>query len=215
MASMESMLRNINRQLEQHARTFGTDSNIYKDLVHAIERKMGKANYTQRNGAVGYSRSIPMQYKFDEVKAANDLVKGAGTASMKWNKWYKDAKELNIDDKDINRFIRLSQEVRKNQEAIYNYLKQEMGDAFYSSEYVKGYHNSFKDSDIQHLMKTTNYTTLEEVEKLIRQAKAKAEKIKEEIEREAQKTKGGKMTKKEAEQFIKRFAGRRKGKSNG
>lgn len=212
MATMENMIRNINRQLEQHARTFGTDSNIYKELVHAIERKMGKANYTQRSGAVGYSRSIPMPYKYDDVQAANNLVKGAGTAASKWSKWYKDAKKLNIDDKDINRFIRLSQEVRENHEAIYNYLKHEMGDAFYSSEYVKGYHDSFKDSDIQHLMKTTEYTTLEEVEKLIRKAKAKAEKIKEEIEREAQKTKGRKMTKKEAEQFRKRFGGRRKGK---
>lgn len=212
MATMENMIRNINRQLEQHARTFGTDSKIYKDLVHAIERKMGKANYTQRNGAVGYSRSIPMQYKFDEVKAANDLVKGAGTAAMKWNRFYKEAREMGVDDKDISRYIRLLDEVNNNIEAIYNYIKQELGDAFYSSEYAKGYHDAFKESTLKHLMRTTEYNTLEEVEKLIRQAKAKAEKIKEDIEREAQKTKGGKMTKKEAEQFKKRFAGRRKGK---
>lgn len=212
MATMENMIRNINRQLEQYARIFGTDSEVYKDLVLDIERAMGKGNYTQRNGAVGYSRSIPMPYKYDDVLKASKYVKGKNTAAAKWSKGYEEAKRQGIDEKDVARYIRLQDEVNKNHEAIYNYMKEEMGDEFYSSDYRKGFHASFfpegdesyKESTLKHLMNTTDYRTLEGVENLIRRVKAKKEKMKEEIANEAEKTRGGKVTAKEAEQLKNR-----------
>jgi hypothetical protein len=217
MASMESMLRNINRQLEAHARIFGTDSETYKELVLGIERAMGKANYTQRNGAVGYSRSIPMPYKYDDVLKASKYVKGKNTAAAKWSRGYEEAKRQGIEEKDVTRYIRLQDEVNKNHEAIYNYMKEETGDSFYSSDYRKGFHASFlpegdesyKESTLKHLMNNSNYKTLEDVENLIRRVKAKKEKMKEEIANEAEKTRGGKVTKKEAEQLRNR---RKKGR---
>lgn len=212
MATMENMIRNINRQLEQHARIFGTDSETYKELVLDIERAMGKANYTQRNGAVGYSRSIPMPYKYDDVVKANNRVKGENTAAAKWSKGYEEAMRQGIDEKDVARYIRLQDEVNKNQEAIYQYMKEEMGDSFYSSDYRKGFNDSFfpggeesyKESTLKHLMTKSNYKTLEEVENLIRRVKAKKDKMKEEIADEAEKTRGGKVTAKEAEQLKNR-----------
>jgi hypothetical protein len=212
MATMENMIRNINRQLEQHAHIFGTDSETYKELVLDIERAMGKANYKQRNGAVGYSRSIPMPYKYDDVLKASKYVKGKNTATAKWSRGYEEAKRQGIDEKDVARYIRLQDEVNKNHEAIYNYMKEEMGDAFYSSDYRKGFHSSFypegdesfKESTLKHLMRTSDYKKLEEVEKLIKRVKVKKDKMKDEIRDEAEKTRGGKVTKKEAEQLKNR-----------
>lgn len=212
MATMENMIRNINRQLEQHARIFGVDSETYKELVLDVERAMGKANYTQRNGAVGYSRSIPMPYKYDDVLKASNMVKGQNTAAAKWSRGYEEAKWQGIEEKDVASYIKLQDEVNKNHEAIYNYLKEEMGDSFYSSDYRKGFHSSFfpegdesyKESTLKHLMNTSDYKNLEGVENLIRRVKAKKEKMKEEIAAEAEKTRGGKVTKREAEQLKNR-----------
>lgn len=212
MPTMENMIRNINRQLEQHARIFGTDSETYKELVLDVERAMGKANYTQSNGAVGYSRSIPMPYKYDDVVKANNRVKGENTAAAKWSKGYEEAKRQGIDEKDVARYIVLQDEVNKNHEAIYRYMKEEMGDSFYSSDYRKDFHDSFfpggeesyKESTLKHLMNSTDYKSLDEVEKLIKRVKAKKEKMKEEIANEAEKTRGGKVTAKEAEQLKNR-----------
>ena len=214
---MESMLRNINRQLEQYARIFGTDSETYKELVLDIERAIGKGNYTQRNGAVGYSRSIPMPYKYDDVLKASKYVKGKNTAAAKWSRGYEEAKRQGVEEKDVARYIKLQDEVNKNHEAIYNYMKEEMGDSFWSSDYRKGFHASFypegdesyKESTLKHLMRTTDYTNLEGVEKLIKRVKAKKEKMKEEIAEGAEKTRGGKVTAKEAEQLRNR---RKKGR---
>lgn len=207
MASMESMLRSINRQLEAHARIFGTDSETYKAFVLSIERIMGKANYTQRNGAVGYSRAIPMQYKYEDVQKANEAVKGKNTAARKWSDLYNETRQYDIPDKDIKRYIRLKEEVDKNQEAIYGYIKEEMRDNFYGSEYERGYHDSFfsDKSALYHTMKTTEYNSLEEIERLIKKAKSRTAEMNEYIEKQAAKTRGGKMTKREAEQLKKRF----------
>jgi hypothetical protein len=182
-----------------------------------IERAMGKANYTQRNGAAGYSRSIPMPYKYEDVLKASKYVKGKNTAAAKWSKGYEEAKRQGIEEKDVTRYIGLQDEVNKNHEAIYNYMKEEMGDSFWSSDYRKGFHASFypegdesyKESTLKHLMRTTDYKDIEGVEKLIKRVKAKKEKMKEEIANEAEKTRGGKVTKKEAEQLRNR---RKKGR---
>lgn len=207
MPTMESMLRSINRQLEAHARIFGTDSETYKDFILSIERIMGKANYTQRNGAVGYSRAIPMQYKYEDVQKANEAVKGKNTAARKWSDLYNEAKQYNIPDKDIKTYIRLKEEVDKHYQAIYDYMKEDMGGTFYSSDFAKGYHDSYlaDKSAMNHIMQTTEYNSLEEVKKLINNVKARQATMNAEIEREAKKTKGGKVTKKEAEQLKRRF----------
>lgn len=190
------MIRNINRQLEAHARIFGLDSETYKDFVHDIETSLGKANYTQRNGAVGYSRSIPMPYKYEDVQRANEKSKGKNTAAAKWS---KAAQEAGTTDKeDVSRYNKIKEELEKNFEAIYQYMQEELDD-FYSSEFSRLNPDTFDDSILKHTMKTTKYKDLEQIEKLIERAKRKAENIKKGIEEEADKTNGGRLTKKEIE----------------
>lgn len=208
MASMESMLRNINRQLEQHARIFGQDSETYKNFVHDIERELGKANYTQRSGAVGYSRSIPMTYKYEDVKRANEKSKGQNTAAAKWSKAAFEAAENITEDevlteKDVLRYQKIKEELERNFELIYQYMQEEFDD-FYSEDFSRLNPDTFDDSILKHTMKTTKYNTLEEVEKLIRKAKRKAQNVKKEIKQEAQKTKGAKLTKKEIERTYRK-----------
>ena len=81
---------------------------------------------------------------------------------------------------------------------------QEEFDDFYSSDFSRLSPDTFDDSILKHTMNTTKYKTLDEIEKLIERAKKKAENIKRGIEEEAEKTKGGKMTKKEVERAYKK-----------
>lgn len=215
MASIESMLRNINRQLESHARIFGTDSEIYKTFVHDIERELGKANYTQRNGAVGYSRSIPMPYKYEDVQRANEKSKGKNTAAAKWSKAAQEStgksasqitkKDLEkIKKEDIKKLNDLKEEIENNFDSIYQYMKDEYADEFYSSSFSRVNPDTFDDSILKHIQKTTKYKTIEEIEKMIRKAKQRTEKMKKEIEEEAAKTNGGKLTKKEINRILRK-----------
>lgn len=214
MASMESMLRNINRQLEAHARIFGTDSETYKSFVHEIERELGKANYTQRNGAAGYSRSIPMPYKYEDVQRANEKSKGKNTAAAKWSKAAQEStgkpvSQIKKEDlekikkEEIKKLNDLKEEIEKNFEAIYNYMKEESDD-FYSSMFSRVNPDTFDDSILKHIQKTTKYKTIDEIEKLIKKSKQRTEKLKKEIEEEAAKTNGGKMTKKEINRILRK-----------
>lgn len=217
---MESMLRNINRQLEQHARIFGTDSETYKSFVHEIEREMGKANYTQRSGAVGYSRSVPMPYKFEDVQRANNKAKGDNTAAAKWSKAAQEStgkpvSQITKDDlkkikkDEIKKLNNLKEEIEKNFESIYNYMKEELSDEFYSAKFSRLNPDTFDDSILKHIQKTTKYKTVDEIKKLIQKAKQRTEKLKKEIEEEAAKTNGGKMTKKEISRILRKKEKRR------
>lgn len=204
---MESMIRNINRQLEQHKRLFGADSETYKDFVFQIEKEIGKANYVQKNGAVGYSRSIPMRYDFDSVRKANDLAKGKNTASYKYSQQIIEAmQEGAFEDNDPRKqkeIVRIRSDlktsVNNNFEAIYNHVRDELGGEFYKTDFPKNLREHFDEDILTHIMKTTKYRTYKQIKELLKKSKEAKEKADKEAKKEAEKTRGGKLTKKEAE----------------
>lgn len=202
MASMESMLRNINRQLEQHARIFGTDSETYKDYVQSIERHLGKANYTQRSGAVGYSRSIPMTYKFEDVQRANELAKGKNTAASKWSRGAENAMEQGIPIKKATDYMKLKDEVEKNFQAIYDLMQEEYASNFYKSGFSRLSNQTFDDDILTHIAKNTQYKTMDEIKEMLRKAKRRDEERRAEIEKEAEKTPTQHLTKKEVDRIL-------------
>ena len=173
-----------------------------------IEKEIGKANYVQKNGAVGYSRSIPMQYDFDSVRKANELAKGKNTASYKYSKQLVEAMQegaFEDDDPQKQREIvkirsDLKTAVNNNFEAIYNFIRDELSDeSFYKTDFPKDLREHFDDDILTHIMKTTKYKTYKQIKELLKKSKEAKEKADEEAKKEAEKSRIGKLTKKEAE----------------
>lgn len=202
MATMESMIRSINRQLEAHARTFGTDSEIYKDYVQSIERELGKANYTQRSGAVGYSRAIPMQYRYEDVQRANELAKGKNTAAYKWSEGAKNAQKQGIPLDKATEYMKLKEEAEKNFQAIYDLMQEEYASNFYKSGFSRLSNETFDDDILQHIMKNTQYKNMEKIREMIDKAKLRDTERRAEIEKEAAKTPTQHLTKKEINKML-------------
>lgn len=192
MATMESMLRNINRQLEAHARMFGTESEIYQDYVRDIESIMGKANYTQRSGAVGYSRRIPMTYKFEDVEKANRKAKGKNTAAAKYSKAYLEYQKANKQDtvtkEEVSKYLKVKESLDKHFDLIYEYL-QEANPDFYDTDFAKGIKGAWDDDKIiEHIMKKSSLDTFDKILQAIKEQKEKRDKEKEEAEEKAEGT---------------------------
>lgn len=215
MASRESMIRNINRQIEQHLRTFGEGSREYQDLMRNIESEIGRPQYN-KEGRPYYSRSAGRQYDMQSLQNAADSVKGAGTAFSKAQSYINDLIQQGIDptDANIQEAASIEQEVSDNFELIYKFLQENIDD-FENSDVRMAFAgnkgaNATKQDLVDILSKVTQITARKSIKDVIDDAKAWKEKRNNDIKEQAQQTRRSpRMTPKEIEQRLKRG-----GKSN-
>lgn len=210
MASRESMIRNINRQIEQHLRTFGEGSREYQDLIRNIESEIGRPQYN-KDGRPYYSRSAGRQYDMKSLQNAADSVKGEGTAFSKAQPYINDLLQQGIDptDANIREAASIEQEVSDNFELIYKFLQENMDD-FENSDVRMAFAgnngaNATKQDLVDILSNVTNITARNSIKDVIVEAKAWKEKRNEGIKQQAQQTRrSARMTPKEIEQRMKK-----------
>lgn len=210
MASRESMIRNINRQIEQHLRTFGEGSREYQDLIRNIESEIGRPQYN-KDGRPYYSRSAGRQYDMQSLQNAADSVKGAGTAFSKAQPYINDLLQQGIDptDANIKEAASIEQEVADNFELIYKFLQENVEDFENSDVRMlfagnKGA-NATKQDLVNILSNVTSATARKSIKDIIEEAKAWKEKRNEGIRQQARQTRrSARMTPKEIEQRLKR-----------
>lgn len=210
MASRESMIRNINRQIEQHLRTFGEGSREYQDLIRNIESEIGRPQYN-KDGRPYYSRSAGRQYDMQSLQNAAESVKGAGTAFSKAQPYITDLLQQGIDptDANIKESASIEQEVADNFELIYKFLQENIDD-FENSDVRMAFAgnkgaNATKQDLVDILSKVTQVTARKSIKDVIEEAKAWKEKRNEGIRQQAQQTRrSARMTPKEIEQRMKR-----------
>ena len=210
MASRESMIRNINRQIEQHLRTFGEGSREYQDLIRNIESEIGRPQYN-KDGRPYYSRSAGRQYDMQSLQNAADSVKGAGTAFSKAQKYIQDmlAEGIAPTDKNIREAASIEQEVSDNFELIYEFL-QENEDDFENSDTRMQFAgnagaNATKQDLVNILSNVTKVTARDSIKDVIEEAKAWKSKRNDDIKKQAQQTRrSARLTPKEIEQHMKK-----------
>jgi hypothetical protein len=210
MASRESMIRNINRQIEQHLRTFGEGSREYQDLIRNIESEIGRPQYN-KEGRPYYSRADWRLYDEKALQNAADIVKGEGTAFTKAQQYIKDLLSEGIEptDKNIREAASIEQEVSDNFELIYEFLQENEADFENSDTRMQfaGYAGAHatKQDLVNILSKVTKVTARDSIKDVIEEAKAWKEKRNEDIKQQAEQTRrSAKMTPKEIEQRLKR-----------
>lgn len=129
MATRESMIRSINRQIEQHLRTFGDGSSEYQDLMRDLEAEIGKAEIN-RTGRPFYSRSARKDYSMAALEAAAAKVRGKGTAFSKAQTYINDLIKQGIEptDQAIREAAGIEKAVSDNFKAVYDFLKENEDD---------------------------------------------------------------------------------------
>ena len=208
MASRESMIRNINRQIEQHLRTFGEGSREYQDLMRNLESEIGRPRFN-KDGRPYYSRAEWRLYDEKALQNAADMVKEKGTAFSKAQQYIRDLLDEGIDptDQNIRNAASIEQEVSDNFELVYEYL-QEHEEEFENSDTRMQFSgnagaNATKQDLVDILTKVTKVTARKSILDVIEEAKDWKEKRNEEIRKQAAKTRRSrKMTPKEVEQKL-------------
>lgn len=209
MATRESMIRSINRQIEQHLRTFGEGSSEYQDLMRDLEAEIGKAEIN-RTGRPFYSRSAGKEYSMAALEAAAAKVRGKGTAFSKAQTYINDLIKQGIEptDQAIREAAGVEKAVSDNFGAVYDFLKENTED-FENSDIRmmfagnKGAHASKQDL-VSILNRVTAATSRKSIMDVINEAKDWKEKRNEEIREAATQTRRSpRMTQKEIAQKLK------------
>lgn len=202
--NQQSAIRTINRGMEQHKRYFGADSREYQDLLNEMERLLGKPDYTQKNGAAGYSRGKGKSYSDDRLIMAKDLVTGNNTAAAKWSRKQLYLAGAEPEDDEIE-WKELEDEVSKHYKSIYNLFKDTTED-FESSEIIKKFAGVVDDkSELVENLRQNFVRNPKELKDLIERAKKHRENIENGLrESETGLRRTRKLTQKEAQQLNKR-----------
>lgn len=143
--SLQSDLVQINRGLEQYARTFSVDSAEYADLEFQLTRLLGYPQIDKEQLGRRFSRSKQYSYNADALTLAKGLVQGANTAAAQAQAYYmalQDA-DAEITQNAVRLLARNIAWVRSKQHDIYKLLQKEYGDDWQDSDTRKAYFNAY------------------------------------------------------------------------
>lgn len=152
--SIQSDIVQINRGLEQYARTFTTDSAEYADLEFQLTRLLGYPQNDKQNLGRRFSRSKQFDYDPQALREAKKLVQGTNTAAAQAQAYYAALQDA---DTEITQSLVRKLAVNKSwiaskQHDIYLQLQKEYGDDWQDSDTRKAYFNAY-DSDPRSLYK--------------------------------------------------------------
>lgn len=210
MASRESMIRNINRQIMKHREMFGEGSREYQDLMRNLESEIGRPLHN-KTGQPYYSRSEGRQYDPSALQNAADMVKGEGTATSKAQSYIQDLLDQGLEpsQENIKQAASIEDEVSDNFEAVYKYLQETEEDFDNSDVRMEfagnaGAHASKQDlvNILQKVTAKQGYTTITEV---IEKAKTHGDDMRKNIRDAARKTRSsGKLLPSEVKGRLKK-----------
>ena len=143
--SWQSDINQINRGLEQYARTFGTESEEYTDLEFRLSRLLGYSQIDKGETGRRYSKSKQYSYNQKALDDAKKLVQGKNTAAAQAQGYYEalqDA-ETPITQKAVRLMAKNMLWIRENRDEIYNLLKKEYGADWYDSDTRAAWANAY------------------------------------------------------------------------
>ena len=144
MPTQLSMIRTINRQIEDYRRRLGTESEEYENLLAGLADTIGRAQYNKKDLPF-YSRSKGRKYDQDELEQAYKLVTGKNTAARIEQEYIKQLEEEHgtkfITSENVKRYIKIRNKAFTYYSDLYNYLQ-----TIYEDEYGEG---TWRDSDLR------------------------------------------------------------------
>lgn len=144
MPSRESIIRTVNRQLEDYERRLGTESEEWEQLTTTLFDLLGKPQYNKQ-GRPFYSRSKNRQYNAGALQSAYDAVTGKNTAAAIEQEYIKDLVNMQgietVTSENVKRYAKVRNKAFRYYSELYNYLK-----AAYEEEYGEG---SWDNSDLR------------------------------------------------------------------
>lgn len=146
--SIQSDIVQINRGLEQYARTFTTDSVEYADLEFQLTRLLGYPQIDRENLGRRFSRSKQFDYDPQALREAKKLVQGTNTAAAQAQAYYAALQDADapLTGKNVKILSKNISWVRENQSEIYDLLKSEYGGDWEDSDTRKAFFNTFSNS---------------------------------------------------------------------
>lgn len=146
--SIQSDIVQINRGLEQYARTFTTDSAEYADLEFQLTRLLGYPQLDKENLGRRFSRSKQFDYDPQALREAKKLVQGTNTAAAQAQAYYAALQDADapLTGKNVKILAKNISWVRENQSEIYDLLKSEYGTDWEDSDTRKVFFNAFSNS---------------------------------------------------------------------
>lgn len=144
MPSRESIIRTINRQLEDYQRRLGEESEEYEYLTTKLNDLLGTPKYN-KSGLPFYSRSAGRLYDEKALQEAYAAVTGKNTAASIEQEYIKDLVNMQgietVNSENVKRYAKVKNKTYRYYSELYNYLK-----AVYEEEYGEG---SWDDSDLR------------------------------------------------------------------
>lgn len=158
--SIQSDIVQINRGLEQYARTFTTDSAEYADLEFQLTRLLGYPQNDKENLGRRFSRSKKYDYDPQALREAKKLVQGTNTAAAQAQAYYAALQDA---DTEITQSLVRKLAVNKSwiaskQHEIYVLLASEYGEDWEDSDTRKAFFNAY-DNDPRSLYKIISEDT--------------------------------------------------------
>lgn len=152
--SIQSDIVQINRGLEQYARTFTTDSAEYADLEFQLSRLLGYPQIDRENLGRRFSRSKQFDYDPAALREAKKLVQGTNTAAAQAQAYYaalQDA-DTKITQSLVRKLAVNKSWIASKQHEIYVLLASEYGEGWEDSDTRKAFFNAY-DNDPRSLYK--------------------------------------------------------------
>lgn len=142
MATIESQIRTINRQLAEYYKRLGGESEEYEDLTTRLYDLLGEPKYNKK-GNPFYSRG--KSYGAEELDIAYGLVTGENTASRIEQQYIKDLVDMqgieSVTAENVKRYAKVKNKAFRYYSDLYTYLKE-------TYEEVNG-SGSWDDSDLR------------------------------------------------------------------
>ena len=124
MATIESQIRTINRQLTEYYKRLGGDSEEYEDLTTRLYDLLGEPKYNKK-GNPFYSRA--KAYGAEELDIAYGLVTGENTASHIEQQYIKDLVDMqgieSVTAENVKRYAKVKNKAFRYYSELYTYLK--------------------------------------------------------------------------------------------
>lgn len=144
MPSRESIIRTVNRQLEDYERRLGTESEEYEQLTTTLNDLLGNPLYNKQ-GRPFYSRSKGRKYDAGALQSAYEAVTGKNTAAAIEQEYIKDLVNMQgietVTSENVKRYAKVRNKSFRYYSELYTYLKEA-----YEEEYGEG---SWDNSDLR------------------------------------------------------------------
>lgn len=198
MATRETMLKQINRQIREYSRRLGTESEEYQNLIANLHSLLGGTPLQNAAGLPMYTASKGRSYDINALMQAYGLVTGKNTASNLEQPYLRKLLEMGEDltAKNVRRLTEIQRQANENQEALYKLAKSgEFGEPadMKNAWYDFGANRMSGKMGITDVLEKMGAGTLQEMEDMLAKARLQSYLKKKKVLNRAARTKRGRV----------------------